>query len=424
MVCRHGAREASSGFPRRTVAVRALGAYLFFMQGKTSSRAFPGKAFDVAGHRLHILHEGAERLAALLALINEAKKTLRVFYYMFHADATGIQVRDAMIAAALRGVSVELMIDRFGSGAINESFFAPLIAAGARYHSFSSRWGLGYFIRNHQKMVIADGAFALIGGFNITDEYFDRAGDNSWEDLGAVISGPQIPVLVAYYDKLSDLSDDGHVPFLKMRQLIRSWSPAAGPVRWLLGGPTNRISPWARMLKLDMERTTNVDMAFAYFSPSQTILRRIAGVVSRGGSARIILAGKTDNGATMDAARLLYGYLLKRKVQLFEFQPRPLHMKLLLMDDVCYIGSANLDIRSLFINMEIMLRVEDAALAAHFREYITAIAHRSTQQNIDAHRRQAGFFTRIKWTLSYFLVNSVDYTIGRRIKFRMLRSRL
>jgi cardiolipin synthase A/B len=393
------------------------------MQGKNLTHMLPGKAFEVAGHRLHILHKGEERLAALLTLIDGARRSLRVFFYMFHADATGTQVRDALIAAAARGVKVELMIDRFGSSAISEIFFTPLIAAGANYHSFSSRWGLGYFIRNHQKMVIADEAHALIGGFNITDEYFDRAGDKSWEDLGAVISGPQVAPLVAYYDKLSDLTDDGHVPFLKMRQLIRSWSPATGPVRWLMGGPTNRISPWARMLKTDMERATRLDMAFAYFSPSQTVLRRIAKVVARGGSARAILAGKTDNGATMDAARLLYGYLLKRGVQLFEFQPRPLHMKLLVMDDVCYIGSANLDIRSLFINMEIMLRIEDPALSAHMRGYIEAMAHSSVQQTLEAHKQNGGWFTRMKWALSYFLVNSVDYTIGRRIKFRMLRTK-
>jgi cardiolipin synthase A/B len=405
------------------VAVRQCAAYPIDMKAKNPEHRLPGKAFAVAGHTLHILHDGAERLTALLMLIGNARQSLRIFYYMFHSDATGTEVRDALIVAAKRGVKVELMIDRFGSGAINETFFAPLIAAGARYHSFSSRWGLGYFIRNHQKMVIADESQALIGGFNITDEYFDRAGDNSWEDLGAVVSGPQITALVAYYDKLSDLTDDGHVPFLKMRQLIRSWSPSTGPVRWLLGGPTNRISPWARMLKIDMERATKVDMAFAYFSPSQTVLRRITRVAIRGGNVRVILAGKTDNGATIDAARLLYGYLLKRYVQLFEFQTRPLHMKLLVMDDICYIGSANLDIRSLFINMEIMLRVEDKALSAHLRGLIDDMAQHSNRQSIEEHKLQAGWYTRFKWTLAYFLVNSVDYTIGRRIKFRMLRNK-
>ena len=84
------------------------------MQGNTPRRTFPGKAFEVAGHRLHILHKGEERLMALLSLIDEARQSLRVFFYMFHADATGTQVRDALIAAAVRGVKVELMIDRFG----------------------------------------------------------------------------------------------------------------------------------------------------------------------------------------------------------------------------------------------------------------------------------------------------------------------
>ncbi len=88
----------------------------------------------------------------------------------------------------MRGVTVNLIIDSFGSSDITDSFFDPLVAAGGAYHCFSTRKGAGYFIRNHQKILIVDEAYALTGGFNITDQYFGRKGDDSWEDLGVIVT--------------------------------------------------------------------------------------------------------------------------------------------------------------------------------------------------------------------------------------------
>src|SRR3546814_11263716 len=99
-------------------------------------------------------------------------------------------------------------------------------------------------------------------------------------------------------------------------------------------------------------------MVEAYFSPGRGMLKRIARAARRKGS-RLVLPSRSDNGATVAAARLLYGPLLKRGVEIWEYQPCKLHMKLIVVDDAVYVGSANFDMRSLFLNLEIMLRVED-----------------------------------------------------------------
>ena len=150
---------------------------------------FPGTHFHIAGHDLHVVHLPQDRLGAILGLIARAKKSIQMFFYMFGDDATGREVRDALVAAANDGVHVQLIIDSFGSGNVSDRFFDALVEAGGCYHCFSARKGLGYIIRNHQKILIADRAHALVGGFNITDDYFGRARDNSWEDLGIIVSG-------------------------------------------------------------------------------------------------------------------------------------------------------------------------------------------------------------------------------------------
>ncbi len=382
---------------------------------------FPGTHFQVGCHDLHLVHQPEDRLNALLQLIAMAQKSIQMFFYMFCADETGQQVRNALVMAATRGVRVQLIIDSFGSTQVSDRFFDALLDAGGEYHSFSTRKGLGYLIRNHQKMLIIDAIHALVGGFNIADSYFGRAGDDSWEDLGIIVSGPQAQRLSDYFEDMAQASNGGNVSFRQIRNIIRQWRPGIGQVQWLLGGPTNRISPWALTFKQSLDTGKKFDIVSAYFSPSQTILRRLAKTAKRNKGSRLIMAGKTDNGATIAAARLLYRYLMRRKTRIFEYQPRPLHMKLMVIDDMVYIGSANLDIRSMFINLEIMVRVRDAGLALHMRTLIDELVSQSEEQTRVLLKKRDTIWSRFKAGIAYFLVNSVDYTIGRRIKFRLIR---
>jgi cardiolipin synthase len=98
-------------------------------------------------------------------------------------------------------------------------------------------------------------------------------------------------------------------------------------------------------------------------------------------------------------------------------------MKLMVIDDTVYIGSANLDVRSMFINLEIMVRIKDAALALHMRKLIDGLASKSEEQTPILLKRRDTIWSRLKSGFAYFLVNTVDYTIGRRIKFRLIRNR-
>lgn len=381
----------------------------------------PGKRFDIAGHSLHIVQAPDDRLQALLRLIGSAQRSIALSIYMFDADTSGTEVRDALVAAAQRGVRVELLLDSFGSAKVPTTFFEPIADAGGSYRYFSSRWRLSYLIRNHQKLLIVDDSRALLGGYNITDQYFGRRGEASWEDLGIVVQGADVAHLAGHFAELYQLSADGGVRLLALRRAIRGWQSEGGVLRWLVGGPTNHLSPWALALKRDLQGARRIDAAAAYFSPSQTILRRIARAARLGGEVRLVLAGKTDNGATIGAARILYGYLLKRKVWIGEFRPYLLHTKLLVIDDAVYVGSANLDIRSLFINIEMMLRVEDPQFALEMRALIAGLAAESEQQTIARHRERLGLFNRLRWSLAYLLVNSVDFNIGRRIRLRIVR---
>jgi len=378
-----------------------------------SFREPPALAIEVAGHGLQLLPGGGERLAALLRLVDQAQRTVDLAFYIYEPDSVGAQVRDSLVRAAERGVRVRLVVDGFGTNADAE-FFAPLTGAGGELRIFSQGWTRHYLIRNHQKMLIADGERAMLGGFNIADDYFSGTHAEGWSDLGFVIEGPAVADLERWFGTLYGWVSRPNAPWRAIRIAVRDWRPGHGAVQVLIGGPTLGLSSWAGSMLRDLGQGRHLDMIMAYFSPAAGFLRRIA-VIARRGSARLVLAGKSDNGATIGAARSLYKYLLKRSTRISEFSLAKLHTKLIVIDDVTYIGSANFDMRSLYLNLEIMLRIDDAALAGRMREYIDQYAAVAEPITLEWHRANAGVVNRVRWVLSWFLVAVLDYTVTRRL---------
>lgn len=375
-------------------------------------------AIEVAGNRLSLYPEGPDRLDALVALIDGASDTLRLLYYIFKGDDAGRRVRDALLAARARGVAIWVLIDGFGSEDVPDSFFRPLVDSGCRFCRFEPSLGRRYLLRNHQKFALADGQRVLAGGFNVSDDYFGTADQRAWRDLGFKVEGPGATSLAHYFDELFDWARSSRRQFRRLRRLLERHSRKEGPFRWLFGGPTRRLNPWTRTIKSDLMRARRLDMISAYFAPNRAMLRRIATIARRRGS-RLVTAAKSDNGATIGAARHTYSRLLRSCVEVYEYQPTKLHTKLIVIDDVVHIGSANFDMRSLYLNLEVMLRIEDASLAAMLRRYVDAEAADSVRVTLADHKRRCTWFNRLKWAICYFVVATTDYSVTRRLNFGM-----
>jgi cardiolipin synthase len=376
----------------------------------------PAVAGSVDGNRLTLLAEGPERLEALIALIEGAKESLRVLYYMFVDDSSGWRVGEALIAAAARGVKVSLLVDGFGSDSARGGFFDALDASEVDFCQFSPKFGRRYLLRNHQKLALADGRSVIIGGFNITDDYFGTIEAGAWRDLGLKVEGDSVAALSKYFDDLFAWTQMPNGKIRDLRHMLNRHSLTGGKLHWLFGGPTRRLSPWAQAVRRDMKKAKRLDLIAAYFAPSLGMLRRIAGVARRG-TARVVTASKSDNTATIAAARNTYAWLLKRNVEIYEYQATKLHTKLFVVDDAVHIGSANFDMRSLFLNLEMMLRVEDAEFAAAMRRFVDGEIAASVPITWEEHRAHRGVFNRVKWAVAYFLVAIADYRISRMLNF-------
>jgi cardiolipin synthase len=104
-------------------------------------------------------------------------------------------------------------------------------------------------------------------------------------------------------------------------------------------------------------------------------------------------------------------------VRIFEYEATKLHTKLFVVDDIVHIGSANFDMRSLFLNLEMMLRIDDPGFAAAMRRFVDGEIARSRPITREAHKANRTLLNRARWGVSYFLVAVADYRISRLLNF-------
>jgi cardiolipin synthase A/B len=388
----------------------------------------------LGAHRARWLATVDEAYAEMERRIDAAAVCVRLETYLLSDVGPALWLRAALLRARERSVRVRVLIDAFGSEDLPDDFLNPLRAAGAEVAIFNPKRLLRLSFRNHRKLLAVDGEHAVVGGFNIGPEY---AGDGvrwGWCDTGVCVGGPVVMHLEQGFDAMFALA-----PFTAgtiraalratrgMRKALRQSEAAqpvrtlndAEPVRLLESGPTVPRSTLRRALRRDLQRARDVAIASAYFLPSRIIRRLLYTVAGRAGRVRLLLAGKSDVVVAQRAAERLYRRFLQRGVQIHEYQPQILHAKLVIMDDVVYVGSCNLDRRSLHINYELLLRFEWPELAADARRWFEgAMAHAAPVQ-LARWSGTRGLWRRLSSQLAYLLLARIDPLIARR-RFRAI----
>lgn len=367
------------------------------------------------------LRTGREIFPAMLAAIRAARKSIRLETYIYADGQIGRQFRDALTAAAARGVKVFVLVDAFGSWMLPADFFAPLTAAGGNVRYFNPLRLWRYGVRDHRKLLLCDDAVVFLGGFNIADEYDGDGVTRGWCDIGMRIENPALAVeLVKSFDELSALADFHRKPLMRLRAFKRrrKTEPRLGG-ELLLSHPGRGASPFQVALHRDLAQAHDTRIITAYFLPTRRVRRYLIHAARNGDRVQLILAGKSDVLISQLAARSLYHRLMKAGVEIYEYQPQILHAKLIVSDGVTYAGSSNLDIRSLNLNYELMLRFDDPATAAG--------AHEIFEQTLKHSRRiEPGWFKSQSWwqrwqyRWAHFMVARVDPLVALR-QFRAVK---
>ena len=151
----------------------------------------------------------------------------------------------------------------------------------------------------------------------------------------------------------------------------------------------------------------------AYFLPGFRLRRALRQVARRGGTVELLLAGKTDVPLAQLAARTLYGSLLKAGVRIWEYQPQILHTKLAIIDDAVFVGTANLDARSLGINYELMVHLDDEGLTRAATTSFVGDLHHAREITRNDWREKQTWSLRLRGAWARFLLTKVDPWLAR-----------
>jgi cardiolipin synthase len=350
----------------------------------------------------------------MLAAIDAAQSSVCLEMYIYVASPIGERFRDALVRARQRGVRVRVLVDGLGSLSLPGDFWKPLRDAGGEARTFNPISLNRISIRNHRKLLVCDERTAFIGGFNIAPEYEGDGVQRGWRDLGVLIEGPLAAQLVASFDEMFERADFQHKRFTRLRRSDAKKSIELPSEQILFSGPGRGFSPIARSLRQDLARAREVKIIVAYFLPSRRTRRDLARVVQRGGQVQLILAGKSDVLLSQLAGQSLYRRFLKRGVGIYEYQPQILHAKLMIVDDAVYVGSANLDQRSLQINYELMIRFCSKEIADEAREVFAANLQHCVRITREEWTRSRTLWRRLKQRLAFYLLARLDLYLARR----------
>lgn len=362
---------------------------------------------------------GQSLLAAKLCAIAQARLSVCLETFTFHDSDIGGRFRDALTAAARRGVRVRVLVDAFGSFGLRRDYFDELAAVGGAMRWFNELRLASFSFRDHRKLLVVDDELAFVGGCNITPEYDGDGITAGWRDGGVSVRGPVASVLAAEFDRQWERATGLRWTFPPGGMRRR----AAGEVEALFIKPGFGRNPLRDALRRDLATAQDVAIIAAYFLPSHRLRHQLAQAVARGARVRVLLAGKSDVRLMQLATRSLHRRLVNKGVEIWEYQPQVLHSKLIIVDDIVYVGSSNLDPRSLRINFEIMLRIDNAALAATARQQFEAdLSQRAIPITRDSLRHNRSWWERLKQRLAYWLFARLDSEVAA-IKLQNWRRR-
>lgn len=379
------------------------------------------EACPLERHDFEWLPSGRALLRAKAAAIESARDEVLLEIYIFKAGPVGDRFLAVLAAAARRGARVRVLLDAFGSNALPAGYFQSLLAAGGEVKWFNRPSLATWSFRDHRKLLVVDGCHAFVGGCNIGPEYDGDGVATGWRDGGVGVRGPVIECLVREFHAQWRLAEEKQWRQRKRRKRRRRRVPCGAEVDALFVLPGFGQNPLREAVEDDLRRARRIGICSPYFLPSLGLRREIASPERRGADVRILLAGKTDVPLMQLASRSIYRFFLDRGVEIYEYEPQILHAKVLLLDDVVYIGSSNLDPRSLRINFEIMLRIRDRGLAEQaWRQFEADLAHSRqwTLEELTGHRT---WWRRIKQQVAYFILARLDPRVAEGQLRRWLR---
>ena len=361
------------------------------------------------GNSIEILHNGEETFPAMLEAIDGARETVHLITYIFESNRTGRQFVDALARAVERGVEVLVIVDGFGEWYSWPWISRLLTRRGVRVERFLEPKllppSIHFNLRNHRKILVADGWIGFTGGMNIGDRHLAELDDpKRVVDVHFRLEGPVVAQLERVF--LADwafASGETKEPLAVVQAAV-----GEAVCRAVVDGPDDDLDKLVTILVGAVSAARRkVAIMSPYFLPPRELIGVLRTAALRGVEVVVILPAHNNLPFIHWATRNLLWELLERGVRVY-YQPPPFaHSKLFVVDDhYVQIGSANLDERSLRLNFELAVEVFDEAfarLAADHIESVRAASREVTLEEVDGRRFPERLRDSLAWLFTPYL---------------------
>ncbi|MCU4177011.1 cardiolipin synthase [Carboxylicivirga sp. N1Y90] len=310
------------------------------------------------GNTVKVLNNGKATFEAIIAAIKKAEKFIHLEFYIFEDDLIGNQILDVLKEKARGGVEVRLIVDDVGSWELKKPFYKNLQSYGIEIYSFL-RVRFPLFTskvnyRNHRKIVVVDGEIGFVGGLNVANRYIDgHPSYGIWRDMHLEVKGDAVNALQSaflidwYFVSQNDIAEEFYFPPKlpegdKIMQIVTSGPDTDWP--GIMMGYYQAIS-----MAQDYVYITT-----PYFMPGETVLLALKSAALGGVDVRIMIPEKSDAYFTALCTKSYIREMTVSGVKFYFYQKGFLHSKMMVVDDqVCTVGTTNMDFRSFEQNFEV-----------------------------------------------------------------------
>jgi cardiolipin synthase A/B len=331
-------------------------------------------------NKIQLIQSGKPYFDLLLQLISQATESIHLQTYIFNDDETGRSIINALKIASNKKVKIYLLVDGYASKNLSKVFIENLKKENIEFRFFKPFFKNNNFYfgrRLHHKMIVVDAKYAVVGGLNIADRYNDCPNIKAWLDYAVFLEGPIAKELCILcwktwngfkINKTEIYCKNVNIQFAFNENEIASCRLRRND--WVR--TKNEIATsYQEMFKNAEEQITII---CSYFIPGGKARTMLADAVAKGVKVRLILASQSDVPIAKSAERWMYDWLLRNKIEIYEYQPTVLHAKMCVVDEsVVTIGSYNINNISAYASIELNIDIKNVIFAKKVSQTLDAI---------------------------------------------------
>lgn len=350
-----------------------------------------------------------------IQVIDKAKNFILMHNYICDEDEDTRKIFTALHQKAKEGIKVYVLLDAFGSQKLNDHFLDNFKHENFHFNFFERFFSLkfeNFGRRLHQKVLIVDNIFAIIGGINLGKRFWNPIIGNPWVDYALYIEGEEVARITKLTQKLysryffgikKDFKNFKKFPNYKSREETKLLTYQNDWMRF-----KNDIT--ANYLKGIKKANKEITLVASYFLPGKKFLKALAKKAASGVRVELILSGPTDVPLERWSRRFLYQWMLKKGIIIYEWDSSIVHAKIALIDNSwATVGSYNHNFISQYDNLEINTFIDNENFAKVIQTEIETLKKKATLYDLEAWGHNRNIFERSLEFFSYFLATIISF---------------